>query len=118
MKNSSIETDLIKEIDKAYADAASVYQEVWLHATEGYMDGVESIITDEEAEFLKAAFRVINVRGENISDYTREELFQVHSILISAICFNREDLIQNSGISLDFISKVEDELERLGVSFI
>ena len=117
--HKSFQTELMKELEKEYPTVVSLHQEIWRHATELYLDDVdEPAISPKEVRFLEYAYSVIKKRGEDLNSYSRDELFQVHVMLVSSIHLNREDLIERSGLSRNFVSKVEEELERLGYSFI
>lgn len=117
--NKSLQTDLIKEIEKKYPDAAFLHQDIWMHAAELYMDDMdEPPISKDEIEFLEYAYSVIKTRGEQLGSYSEDELLQVHSMLVSSIHLNRADLIEKSGLSKDFVFVIETELERLGHTFM
>lgn len=117
--HESFQTELMKELEKEYPNVVSLHQEIWLHAAELYMDDVdEPAIRSEEVKFLEYAYSIIKKRGEDLHLYSKDELFQVHVMLVSSIHLNREDLIEKSGLSRAFVSKVEAELEKLGYSFI
>ena len=118
MLNKKIDTRLIKEIKKRYTDAADMYQKIWIHGTELYMDETdEPAITENEVEFLRFAYSVIKARGENVESFTEDELFQIHTMLISAIMLNRDDIILSAGISKGFLGVVENKLKQLGFDF-
>lgn len=118
MLNKKIDTRLIKEIEKRYTDVADMYQKIWIHGTELYMDETdEPAITENEVEFLQFAYSVIKARGENVESFTEDELFQVQVMLISAIMLKREDLILSAGISKGFLEVVENKLKQLGYDF-
>lgn len=118
MKNKRLDTQLIKEIEKKYINAVDLYQKIWIHGTELYMDDLdEPAITENEVEFLRFAYSVIKARGENVESFTEDELFQIHTMLISAIMLNREDIILSAGISKGFLGVVENKLKQLGFDF-
>lgn len=81
-------------------------------------DTDEHPIKKSEVEFLKYAYSVIKDRGEQLDSYFKYELLQVHAMLMSSIYLNRADLIEKAGLSKDFTFMIENELERLGHSFI
>jgi len=117
--HKSHHTSLIKELEQEYKDASSLYQKIFIHAAELFMDDVdEPAITEEEIAFLKYAYSVIKARGESVDAYSEKELFQIHSMLVSSVHLNRAELIENAGLSKDFVFIVEAELERLGYTFM
>ena len=117
--NKNLRTDLIKEMEKKYPNAAILHQDIWMHAADLFMDDTdEPPINHEEVEFLEYAYSVIKARGEQLDSYSEDELSQVHSMLVSSIHLNRADLIEKSGLSKDFVFVVETELERLGHTFM
>lgn len=116
---TSIITSFVKALEKKYDGAGLILQDIWIRATEGYMDFEEDLVaTDEEVAFLKDAFEEIKSRGEQIENYSEMELKQIHTLLVSAIYLNRGDLIMKAGISEDYIDDVEKKLKKEGDSFI
>ncbi len=117
--NNKLRTNLIKEMEKHYPNAAILYQDVWMHAAELFMDDTdEPPINNEEVHFLEYAYSVIKERGEELDSYSEQELLQVHAMLVSSIHLNREDLIDKAGLSKDFAATIESKLEQLGHSFM
>lgn len=117
--NGKLRTELIKKIEKKYPNAAILYQDIWMHAAELFMDDTdEPPINNEEVQFLEYAYSVIKERGADLDSYSEQELVQVHAMLISSIHLNREDLIDKAGLSKDFAIKIEGKLEQLGHSFM
>lgn len=117
--NNKLRTDLIKGMEKKYPNAAILYQDIWLHAAELFMDDTdEPPVNDDEVEFLEYAYSMIKDRGEQLDSYSEHELLQVHGMLVSSIHLNRADLIEKAGLSKDFAAKIETELERLGHYFM
>lgn len=54
-----------------------------MHASELYIDEVDApLISEDEVEFLVAAYSVIKTHGEDLHNYTEKELFQVHAMLV------------------------------------
>lgn len=75
MINSKFRTDLIKEIEKKYPNAAVLYQDVWMHAAELFMDDTDDPpINNEEVQFLEYAYSVIKERGKKVDSYSEHEL--------------------------------------------
>lgn len=47
--NKNLRTDLIKEMEKKYPNAAILYQDIWMHAADLFMDDTdEPPINNEE----------------------------------------------------------------------
>lgn len=114
IKNCSV----MKRLATIRQDAHTYYQRILLDAVEFYEKYHYDPMPKEASDFLKAAFLMIKETGLSVDNYSSEDLRIIHSLFVTATCWECDELITDANISDEFTDAVEEALEKEGVLFI
>ena len=109
---------VMKRMKTIRQDAHIYHQKIWLDAMEFYEEYHFDPMPKEVADFLATSFLTIKETGMSVEDYSFTDLRVINSLLVTATCWGRDDLISEANINDEFIDAVEGALGNQGGLFL